>query len=200
MRRWRAISAAAAPMCASVKPSRAPRARRKEAVMSSRHATPSRRVLLQSGLAGGLVLAFQWPLRAAPVNEPAQVTNQPDGQFAPNAFIRVDKSGKTTLVMPQCEMGQGVYTAIAMILAEELDADFARVVIERRVDQIRRKIDSRTRLLSHQSFVNDPVSIPVLRGDSWFERFHQPQSVAGAIERHDAISRASTFPRTQRER
>ena len=98
--------------------------------MSSRHATPSRRVLLQSGLTGGLVLAFQWPLRAAPVNEPAQVTDQPDGQFAPNAFIRVDKSGKTTLVMPQCEMGQGVYTAIAMILADELDADFARVVIE----------------------------------------------------------------------
>ncbi|MBV8320541.1 MAG: xanthine dehydrogenase family protein molybdopterin-binding subunit, partial [Hyphomicrobiales bacterium] len=98
--------------------------------MSSRHATPSRRVVLQSGLAGGLVLAFQWPLRAAPVNEPAQATDQPDGRFAPNAFIRVDKSGKTTLVMPQCEMGQGVYTAIAMILAEELDADFARVVIE----------------------------------------------------------------------
>ncbi|MBV8287933.1 MAG: molybdopterin-dependent oxidoreductase, partial [Hyphomicrobiales bacterium] len=98
--------------------------------MSSRHAPPSRRVVLQSGLAGGLVLAFPWPLRAAPVNEPAQATDQPDGRFAPNAFIRVDKSGKTTLVMPQCEMGQGVYTAIAMILAEELDADFARVVIE----------------------------------------------------------------------
>ncbi|MGB6419211.1 MAG: molybdopterin cofactor-binding domain-containing protein, partial [Pseudolabrys sp.] len=48
----------------------------------------------------------------------------------PNAFIRIDKSGKTTLVMPQAEMGQGVYTAIAMILAEELDADFAQVVIK----------------------------------------------------------------------
>jgi isoquinoline 1-oxidoreductase subunit beta len=98
--------------------------------MTSTHAALSRRVVLQSGLAGGLVLAFQWPLRAAPVNEPEQSPDRPDGQFAPNAFIRIDNAGKTTLVIPQAEMGQGVYTAIAMILAEELDADFAQVVIK----------------------------------------------------------------------
>jgi isoquinoline 1-oxidoreductase subunit beta len=98
--------------------------------MSSTHTVLSRRVVLQSGLAGGLVLAFQWPLRAAPVKEPGQPPDRPDGQFAPNAFIRIDNAGKTTLVMPQAEMGQGVYTAIAMILAEELDADFAQVVLE----------------------------------------------------------------------
>lgn len=97
--------------------------------MSSTHATLSRRDVLQNGLAGGLVLAFQWPLRAAPVNEPEQPPDNPNGQFAPNAFIRIDNAGKTTLVIPQAEMGQGVYTAIAMILAEELDADFAQVVI-----------------------------------------------------------------------
>ncbi|MGB8757179.1 MAG: molybdopterin cofactor-binding domain-containing protein, partial [Pseudolabrys sp.] len=98
--------------------------------MTSTRAAFSRRVVLQSGLAGGLVLAFQWPLRAAPVNEPEQPPDHPDGQFAPNAFIRIDNAGKTTLVIPQAEMGQGVYTAIAMILAEELDADFAQVVIK----------------------------------------------------------------------
>src|SRR6202000_2792983 len=97
MPRWRAISAVAAPMYASAKRSRVPRARR-EAVMSSKHAALSRRGVLQSGLAGGLVLAFHWPLRAAPVNEPEQAPDQPDGQFAPNAFIRLDKTGKTTLV------------------------------------------------------------------------------------------------------
>jgi len=98
--------------------------------MSSTHAALSRRTVLQSGLAGGLVLSFEWPLRAAPVNEPEQLPDQPGGQFAPNAFIRIDKFGKTTLVMPQAELGQGVYTAIAMILAEELDADFTQVMIE----------------------------------------------------------------------
>ena len=98
--------------------------------MTSMRAALSRRVVLQNGLAGGLVLAFQWPLRAAPVNEPEQPPDNPTGQFAPNAFIRIDNAGKTTLVIPQAEMGQGVYTAIAMILAEELDADFAQVVIK----------------------------------------------------------------------
>jgi isoquinoline 1-oxidoreductase beta subunit len=53
-----------------------------------------------------------------------------DGKFAPNAFIRIDVAGHTTLVMPQVEMGQGVYTAVAMILAEELDADFSKVTLQ----------------------------------------------------------------------
>ncbi|HKX07473.1 MAG TPA: xanthine dehydrogenase family protein molybdopterin-binding subunit [Stellaceae bacterium] len=63
------------------------------------------------------------------MNEPEQPPDNPAGQFAPNAFIRIDRSGKTTLVMPQVEMGQGVYTSIPMILAEELDADFAQVAV-----------------------------------------------------------------------
>ncbi len=90
----------------------------------------SRRTLIKGGLAGGFVLAFHLPLRAAPVNEPEQAPDNPAGQFAPNAFIRIDHAGKTTLVMPQVEMGQGVYTAVAMILADELDADYAQVVLE----------------------------------------------------------------------
>jgi len=88
----------------------------------------SRRSLLTSGLAGGFLLAFHLPARA--VNEPVQPPDDTDGKFAPNAFIRIDQSGKTTLVMPQVEMGQGVYTALPMILAEELDADLAQVTLE----------------------------------------------------------------------
>jgi isoquinoline 1-oxidoreductase beta subunit len=78
---------------------------------------PSRRTFLGSALAGGFLVAFHLPVRAA-------------GEFAPNAFVRIDGTGKTTLVMPQVEMGQGVYTSISMILAEELDADFSRVVVQ----------------------------------------------------------------------
>jgi isoquinoline 1-oxidoreductase subunit beta len=88
----------------------------------------SRRVLLTGGLAGGFLLAFHLPLRA--VNEPVQPPDDTTGKFAPNAFIRIDNAGSTTLVMPQVEMGQGIYTAVAMILAEELDADFAKVTLE----------------------------------------------------------------------
>jgi isoquinoline 1-oxidoreductase beta subunit len=89
---------------------------------------PSRRAIMTGALAGGFVLAFRLPLKAA--NEPEQPPDNPAGQFAPNAFIRIDHAGKTTLVMPQVEMGQGVYTAVAMILADELDADFAAVTLE----------------------------------------------------------------------
>jgi isoquinoline 1-oxidoreductase subunit beta len=88
----------------------------------------SRRVLVTGSLASGFLLAFHVPVRA--VNEPVQPPNDTAGKFAPNAFIRIDHSGKTTLVMPQVEMGQGTYTSISMILAEELDADFAQVAVE----------------------------------------------------------------------
>jgi isoquinoline 1-oxidoreductase subunit beta len=89
---------------------------------------PSRRSVVAAGLTGGFLLAFRLPLHAA--NEPEQQPDSTAGQFAPDAFIRIDRSGRTTLVMPQVEMGQGVYTAIAMILAEELDADFGKVALE----------------------------------------------------------------------
>jgi len=84
----------------------------------------NRRTLLKSAAGGGFVLAFHMPFAGAAPN-----ASQGPG-FAPNAFIRIDPKGNTTLVMPQVEMGQGVYTSIAMILAEELDADWGRVSLE----------------------------------------------------------------------
>ena len=87
----------------------------------------SRREFIK-GAAGGLLLAFCVPVQAA--SEPEQAADDTKGKFAPNAFIRIDKTGKTTLVMPQVEMGQGIYTGLAMILAEELDADIGNIVLE----------------------------------------------------------------------
>jgi isoquinoline 1-oxidoreductase beta subunit len=89
---------------------------------------PSRRAFIKGSIAGGVLLAFHMPVYG--INEPNQPPDDTSGKFAPNAFIRIDKTGKTTLVMPQVEMGQGVYTSIAMILAEELDADFSQVTLE----------------------------------------------------------------------
>jgi isoquinoline 1-oxidoreductase subunit beta len=80
---------------------------------------------VMTGAAAGCLLAFHLPVRGA-----AKPPTTPAGQFAPNAFIRIDPAGRTTLVMPQVEMGQGVYTSVALILAEELDADYAQVVLE----------------------------------------------------------------------
>jgi isoquinoline 1-oxidoreductase beta subunit len=80
---------------------------------------PSRRSLLKAGGAAALVVGFVAPL--------AQSASEAAAGYAPNAFIRVDRQGGVTLIMPQVEMGQGVYTAISMILAEELDTDWAKV-------------------------------------------------------------------------
>ncbi|MBY0380430.1 MAG: molybdopterin-dependent oxidoreductase [Xanthobacteraceae bacterium] len=94
---------------------------------------PSRREVLTGALAGGFVFAFHLPVQAAngpAPNEPIQPPDSTQGKLAPNAFIRIDPAGKTTFVMPQVEMGQGVYTSLAMILAEELDADFSGLELE----------------------------------------------------------------------
>nr|MEA2797294.1 isoquinoline 1-oxidoreductase subunit beta [Phenylobacterium sp.] len=84
----------------------------------------SRRALLQvgAGVGGGLLVGFFAPAKAA---APGRA-----GGFSPNAFIRIDPAGNVTLIMPQVEMGQGTYTSISMILAEELDADWAKVTAD----------------------------------------------------------------------
>ncbi len=50
--------------------------------------------------------------------------------YAPNAFIRIDGTGAVTLVMPMVEMGQGSYTSMAMLLAEELEVGLDQVRVE----------------------------------------------------------------------
>jgi isoquinoline 1-oxidoreductase beta subunit len=128
----------------------------------------SRRHVVKAGLASGLVLALHLPLRAA--NEPEQMPDNTAGQFAPNAFIRIDHSGKTTLVMPQVEMGQGVYTAVAMILAEELDADFGQVVLEHAPP-------------SDKLYANPIFGIQVTGNSNSIRAFWKPLRVAGAAAR-----------------
>src|SRR3954467_1020780 len=75
----------------------------------------SRRRLLQAGAAagGGLLLSLHLPF-AGGDSEAAGAD-----RFAPNAFIRIDGDGRVVLVMPYVEMGQGTYTSIPMLIAEE---------------------------------------------------------------------------------
>jgi isoquinoline 1-oxidoreductase beta subunit len=52
------------------------------------------------------------------------------GGFAPNAFIRIGRDGQIVLIMPYVEMGQGTYTSIPMLIAEELEVDLSQVHLE----------------------------------------------------------------------
>jgi isoquinoline 1-oxidoreductase beta subunit len=87
-----------------------------------------RRTFLKAGVAagGGLVINVALPLALRPAL--AQVETKP--AFAPNAFIRIDPQNVVTLIMPMVEMGQGIYTAMAMLLAEELEVGLEHVRLE----------------------------------------------------------------------
>src|SRR5258708_30593384 len=81
----------------------------------------SRRAFLQAGAAagGGLLLSLRLPL----ANGDAEAADD----FVPNAFIRIDRDGQIVLTMPYVEMGQGTYTSIPMLIAEELEVDLSQV-------------------------------------------------------------------------
>jgi len=86
-----------------------------------------RRGFLKAGaaLGGGLVIRLALPLALRPAWAAAASPG-----FAPNAFIRIDRQGVVTLVMPMVEMGQGTYTALPMLLAEELEVGLDQVRLE----------------------------------------------------------------------
>ena len=95
-------------------------------------ATPSRRLVLQAG--GGLSLAFLFGPRATAQDASPQAKLEAaaagDATFAPNAFIRIDKTGPVRLVIPNVDMGQGIYATEAALIAEELEVGLGQVVVE----------------------------------------------------------------------
>jgi isoquinoline 1-oxidoreductase beta subunit len=87
----------------------------------------SRRQLLRTGTLGGAAFLLGVNLRSAEVAAASPVAAE---GFAPDAFIRIATDGRATLIMPQTEMGQGIYTGLAMLIAEELDLPLAGVTLE----------------------------------------------------------------------
>jgi len=101
--------------------------------------TPAtRRVFLQG--AGGLILGFVLPSHAAEkrnekppeavVGEATRNVTKESVGLAPNAFIRIGRDGIVTLVIHKVEMGQGTFTSIPMLIAEELEVDLSKVRLQ----------------------------------------------------------------------
>jgi isoquinoline 1-oxidoreductase subunit beta len=81
-------------------------------------------LIVSAAAGGGLLLGVALPGGMATAAAPA-----PDA-LQPNAFIRITHDGKVTLVMHKAEMGQGVFTALAQLIAEELEVPVNEVLLE----------------------------------------------------------------------
>jgi isoquinoline 1-oxidoreductase beta subunit len=75
---------------------------------------------------GGLLIGFHFPGVSALASAQPSSANS----FMPNAFVRIGSDERITVIVNHSEMGQGVYTSLPMLLADELDADWSKVGYE----------------------------------------------------------------------
>ena len=135
----------------------------------------TRRTMLKATAAagGGLILSVSLPrLNAGLAAELA-----PD--FSPSAFVRIDPDGKVTFTIPQVEMGQGIYTALSMILAEGLDAPFSQVTA------VAAPPDDKL-------YANPLLGFQVTGGSTSVRAFWKPMRTAGATARAMLVQAAAT--------
>jgi isoquinoline 1-oxidoreductase beta subunit len=126
----------------------------------------SRRGFLKAGAAGVLLVSFRLP-----------VAHAASDTFKPNAFIRVGDDDVVTLVMPQVEMGQGIYTALGMILADELDASFDKVVLQHAPPG--------------KDYINPVFGVQATGGSTSVRAFWDPLRKAGASARGMLVEAAA---------
>jgi isoquinoline 1-oxidoreductase beta subunit len=89
----------------------------------------SRRGFLKTS--AGLTLAMYLSPLLAAENPPAQLTAPPPlPDIPPDAFLRIAPDGAITVISKHLEMGQGTFTGLATLIAEELDADWSKVSVE----------------------------------------------------------------------
>ena len=150
----------------------------------------SRRAFLKFGVTagvaagGGLLIGFSLPAASQDRGKGKSVIGgdgvevPQEGVFAPNAFVQIDKSGKVVLIVPKVEMGQGVYTALPMLIAEELDVPLENVTIDHAPP--------------NEKLFTDPLLGGQLTGGSTSVRYAwEPMRKAGATARMMLVAAAA---------
>ena len=134
----------------------------------------SRRAFLKASTAagGGLLISVTIP-NVMSGSETADAE-----AFAPDAFIRIDRGGRVTLIIPQVEMGQGTYTSMSMLIAEELDVALSQVHVEHAPPDDR-------------LFGNRLLGFQVTGGSTSVRAFWEPLRTAGAAARGLLVSAAA---------
>ncbi len=119
---------------------------------------------------GGLMLGFHLPISS-------KFAEASTKEQAINAFIRIAKDGDIAVMVPSSEMGQGIYTALPMIVAEELEADWTKVRPEMAP--------------LGKEFKNPAFYMQSTGGSTSVKAWWQPLSQAGATAREMLIAAAA---------
>ena len=140
----------------------------------------SRRNFLKvsSAIGGGLLVGLYLP-GCGRKEEGLTTTDKaaPESTFEPNAWIRIDTDNKVTILVASSEMGQGVMTAIPMIVADELDADWSNVHAEFAP--------------ANNAYANPLMGRQQTGGSTAIRGFWQPLREAGAVARDLLLTAAS---------
>jgi isoquinoline 1-oxidoreductase beta subunit len=134
----------------------------------------SRRTLLVAGVAvgGGLLLSVALPRG---IDGAAAADG---GDFVPSAFVRISRTGQVTLTISQVEMGQGTYTSMPMLIAEELEVELQQVRVEHAPP-------------NDKLFGNPRIGFQVTGGSTSVRGFWTPLRMAGAAARTMLVSAAA---------
>lgn len=134
----------------------------------------SRRSFLRAGAAvgGGLMVTLSLPFASSEAEAAAADV------FVPNAFVRIGSDGKIVLIMPYVEMGQGTYTAIPMLVAEELEVDLKQVQLQHAPPD-------------EKLYVNPLLGIQATGNSNAIRGAWQPLRQAGAVARNMLVAAAA---------
>jgi isoquinoline 1-oxidoreductase beta subunit len=139
----------------------------------------SRRAFLEgTGLLLGFAMtgASMESAFAAPASQ--VLDNEIAATFAPSGFIRINPTGPVTLIIPMIEMGQGVYTSLSMLLAEELEVQLDQILVQHAPP-------------NHALYANSIIGIQNTGGSASVRAFWTPLRQAGAVGRNLLIAAAA---------
>ncbi|GGC60618.1 xanthine dehydrogenase family protein molybdopterin-binding subunit [Chelatococcus reniformis] len=153
---------------------------------------PTRRDIIRAGVGAGgaLFVVFGIPSIAKVVQADAGATARPapapapapaaaaGPPFMPSGFVRIDPAGTVTLTMPQVEMGQGTYTSMPMLIAEELEVELSQVKLA-------------AAPADDKLYGNPLIGFQVTGGSTSVRGFFKPLRVAGATAREMLIAGAA---------
>ena len=138
-----------------------------------------RRSFLKASIvaSGALLISFRWPAPANAEESNALVPKAAEDDFKPNAYLRIARDGRVTVLVGQAEMGQGVLTSLPMLVAEELEVDWTSITYEIAP--------------ADKAFFNPAIGFQVTGGSTSIRAFFEPLRKAAGSAREMLIAAAA---------